>query len=108
MISGKRPSINGIGSDRLEVQGRGDVTVLLANGKPIVLKNVAYVPDATANIFSVTAALRQLKQTGVEAEQRTTLRSTKVVNSKTGEAILTETLLGGLYYLDVAKRELSQ
>jgi hypothetical protein len=92
----QRDSIGGIGGDRVQVIGRGDVSLRLANGQGITLKNVAYVPKAVANIFAVQAALAKLGKEGTHVEL---YRSTKL--SLGGKTIATSTLRGGFYYLDL-------
>jgi hypothetical protein len=97
----KRPTIGGIGPQRVQIHGRGDIKIKGANGKAIVLQKASYVPDATANIFAVSSALRALNngQSG-DAEHRERARSTKVIDGN-GTTILTSTMRGGLYYLDL-------
>ena len=89
-------TIGGIGGDRVQVVGRGDVSLKLANGQEITLKNVAYVPKAVANIFAVRSALAKLGKGGAHVEL---YRSTKL--SLGGKTIATSTLRGGFYYLDL-------
>jgi len=71
------------------------------DGSMIELKNVAYVPDASANLFSVNAALIQLEKAGdKEAEFKEKTRSGKLVNGN-GNVIVTCSKRGGLKYLDL-------
>ena len=91
----------GIGPDRLEVHGRGDINLILSNGNSVTLKNACYVPDAMVNIFSVRGALKML---GRGAEHRETLRSCKLMSAD-GTAIVTGSERRGLYFLDLAAQQ---
>ena len=92
----QRDTIGGIGGERVQVVGRDDVSLKLASGQEITLKNVAYVPKAVANIFAVQAALAKLGKEGAHVEF---CRSTKL--SLGGKTIATSTLRGGFYYMDL-------
>jgi hypothetical protein len=99
----ERPTIGGVGAgSRIQVHGRGDIVLKGANGKDLVLKNAAYTPESTVNIFSVVAALRALQKCeGPHApEHSERLRSTKLMDAY-GKTVATSTARGGLYYLDL-------
>jgi hypothetical protein len=94
----KRPTIGGVGGDRIDVHGKGDVVLKLASGRAITLKDVSYAPDAVANLFAVRAALSKL---GTRAEHRETARASKIVGAD-GKVIMTSSLRQGLLYVDLA------
>lgn len=95
-----RPTIRGIGDQRLDVHGRGTITLRLANGSHAELKNVSYVPSSQANIFAVRTALKQIAKAHPDEEHIETLRSTKLNGDD--KTIITGHERGGLYYLDLA------
>lgn len=98
-----RPTIGGIGPQRIKVHARGNVRLKLANGKSITLTNVAYAPDASANIFAVRSALLQLGKDGkTGAEHHEQTRSARLLDGA-GRTIVTSTVRKGLYYLDLHK-----
>jgi hypothetical protein len=103
-VNGTKPSIGGIGADaeRVLIHGYGNVKLKKpADGSLIELKDVAYVPSASANLFSVNAALSQLEKTGdKDAEYKEKARSGKLT-SGSGKVILTCSKRGGLKYLDL-------
>jgi hypothetical protein len=94
----KRPTIGGVGGERIEVHAKGDVLLKLASGRSVTLKDVSYAPDAVANLFGVRAALSKL---GSGAEHRETARASKIVGPD-GKVIMTSSLRQGLLYVDLA------
>jgi hypothetical protein len=102
-VTGTKPSIRGIGAkaERVLIHGHGNVKLRKPDGSYIELKDVAYDPNASANLFSVNAALSQLESTGdKEAEYKERSRSGKLVSGK-GKVIITSSKRGGLKYLDL-------
>jgi hypothetical protein len=97
----KRPSIGGVGGSRIDVHGKGDVVLKMANDQTITLKNVNYVPDAVVNLFAVRTTLSKL---GAGAEHRETARSSKILGAD-GRVLLTSSLRQGLLYLDLASSQ---
>jgi len=91
--------IGGVAGQRVEIVGKGEITLRLASGEMINLTNVKFVPNAIANIFAVRAALIKLGADGRHIEQT---RSTKLL--KGNKTILTSTSRGGFYYLDLHAR----
>jgi hypothetical protein len=84
-VNGTKPSIGGIGADAegVLIHGYGNVKLRKPDGSFIELKNVAYVPNASANLFSVNAALIQLEKMGdKEAEYKEKARSGKLTTGK--------------------------
>ena len=52
--------VNGIGSSKYEVKGKGDVpiwTMINGNRNPGMIKNVLYVPELGTNLFSIAAVI---------------------------------------------------
>jgi hypothetical protein len=102
-VDGAKPSIGGIGADaeRVLIHGYGSIKLRKPDGSYIQLKDVAYVPSASANLFSVNAALSKLEKTGdKEAEYKEKSRSGKLVTGN-GKVIITCSKRGGLKYLDL-------
>ena len=93
-----RPTIGGLGGDRVEVQGKGSVILKLATGRCVTLHDVSYAPGAVANLFAVRSALSKL---GKGAEHRETTRSSKITDAN-GKVVLTSSLRQGLLYVDLA------
>jgi hypothetical protein len=97
----QRPTIGGIGPQRIQVHGRGDIEIRLSTGRQIILKDASYTPTASANIFAVRAALVQLEKGGSHgAEHREKSRSSKLLDG-IGKTIMTSTVRNGLYYVDL-------
>lgn len=102
-VQGDKPSIQGIGgnAEQVLVHGYGAIRLRKPDGSTIELKSVAYVPDASANLFSVNAALIQLEKAGdKDAEFKEKTRSGKLVSGN-GTVIVTCSKRGGLKYLDL-------
>jgi hypothetical protein len=93
-----RPTIGGLGGDRVAIHGKGSVVLKLATGKLVTLSDVSYVPDAVANLFAVRAALSKL---GKGAEHRETSRSSKIIDGD-NKVLVTSSLRQGLLYVDLA------
>ena len=97
-------SIKGYGNNtsRAQVEGHGDVMLTLANGHKLRLSGVKYVPNGTANLLAVHAVVTKLQQQGASAaEYRLGARSAKIVADN--RTLMTASLRGGLFYLDLAK-----
>lgn len=97
----QRPTIGGVSGERIQVHGRGDVRLKMANGRTITLKDVKYAPQAAANLFGTRLALSRL---GAGAEHREQHRSSKFVD-KEGNVLMTSSLRQGLLYLDLAAEQ---
>ena len=94
-----RATIGGIAGKRLQIVGRGNVVLKTAAGGQIVLKDVAYVPDAIANIFAVRTAMVKLSKSGKSPKHWETTRSAKL--EADGVTILTASERKGFYYVDL-------
>ena len=97
----KRPSIGGVGGARIDVHGKGVVTLKAATGQIVTLKDVNYAPDGVVNLFAVRAALSKL---GKGSEHRETVRSLKIL-SAAGKVLLTASLRQGLLYADLSSEQ---
>ena len=94
---GQRETIGGIApKDRVQIEARGDIKLKLANGQEVTLQDVAFVPKALANIFSVRTALKQLNGQGTYVEEQ---RSSKIVAD--GGTIVTASERSGFMYLNL-------
>jgi len=89
-------SIGGIASDRVKIEGRGDIRLKTAAGRELVLKDAAYVPKSIANIFSVRKAMKALGGSGQYVEGERTAKITF-----DGEVLATATDRKGFLYLDL-------
>ena len=98
---GSRPTVGGLGGDRIEVLGKGSVVLQLATGQGVTLKEFSYPPGAVANLFAVRAALSKI---GKGDEHRESLRSSKITDDK-GKFLLTSSLRQGLLYLDLSNNQ---
>ena len=98
----KSRKLTGIGPNPVAILGYGDVELILNGGRKLTLLNVAYTPEAAANLISIHAALAALARSGDrDAYHKETLRSSKLVDGK-GHTLLTGSLRSGLYFLDLA------
>eukprot|EP00474_Spongospora_subterranea_P005436 CRZ05894.1 hypothetical protein [Spongospora subterranea] len=71
----ERPTIGGVGGDRIKVHGRGEIVLYTASGTYVTI-TAGFAPDAIANLFAIRAALSKL---GDGAEHRETIRSSKIM-----------------------------
>lgn len=100
------PVIKGFGKHgpQARIEGHGDVMLNLANGMKLKLTGVKYAPDGSANLFAVHKVIQKLLQKGAKhAEYRMGIRSAKIMADD--KTLLTGTLRGGLFYLDLAKTQ---
>ena len=94
----------GKGAPAAVVEGHGDVMLTLAGGDKLRLSGVRYAPNGSANLLAVHQVVTALLKKGAtDAEYRMGARSSKI--EANGRVLMTGSLRGGLFYLNLAKQQ---